>query len=52
MINRDAGTYTLSHLYDALFSATAKTCGENRKPEVISTKGTDVAETSIINKKG
>jgi len=29
-MNRDAGTYTLSHLYDALFSATATSCGENR----------------------
>jgi len=28
-MNRDAGTYTLSHLYDALFSATATSCGEN-----------------------
>jgi len=29
-MNRDAGTYTLSHLYDALFSATATSCGANR----------------------
>ena len=29
-MNRDAGTYTLSHLYDALFSATVTSCGENR----------------------
>ena len=29
-MNRDAGTYTLSHLYDALFSATATSRGENR----------------------
>jgi len=28
-MNRDAGTYTLSHLYDALFSAAATSCGEN-----------------------
>jgi len=26
--NRDAGTYTLSQLYDALFSATATSCGK------------------------
>ena len=29
-MNRDAGTYTLSHLNDALFSATATSCGENQ----------------------
>jgi len=29
-MNRDAETYTLSHLYDALFSATATSCEENR----------------------
>jgi len=32
-MNRDAGTYTLSHLYNALFSATATSCGENRNRE-------------------
>jgi len=31
MMNRDAGTYTLLHLYEALFSATATSFGENRK---------------------
>ena len=50
--NRDAGTYTLSHLYDAIFSATATSCLRRKsEPEVISTKSTDVAKKSTKNTK-
>ena len=46
-VNSDAGTYTLSHLYDALFSATATSCGEISELEVNSTKNINNKEEKL-----